>query len=134
MSVHYRRDNPNGITAPNPDAPKDKIAHITKYRGGRTPYTSVSEDKMAIEHFDGILYKAESDNIIRDNHIFHDHSSLMTYLKGIIQSSRKGDRVIAERALLLAKHAKEALIDWKFALESIDRNERMTYCYRKIQQ
>ncbi len=134
MPVHYRRDNPNGITAPNPDAPKDMIAHITKHRGMKTPYTSVSEDKSAIEHFSGILYKTESDNIIRDKHIFHDHSSLINYLSGIIQSSRKGERILAVRAFQFVKNAREALIDWQFSLDSIDRKERITYCFKQVQQ
>jgi len=56
MTIHYRRDrlkSKGGITPPNPDAPRDLISHITKHRGEKTPYTSVSEDKNAIDHFDG---------------------------------------------------------------------------------
>ncbi|MGO9018041.1 MAG: hypothetical protein ACLQBD_26090 [Syntrophobacteraceae bacterium] len=134
MSVHYRRDNPNGITAPNPDAPKDMVSHITKHRGMKTAYTSVSEDKSAIEHFSGELYKTESDHVVRDKHIFHDHSSTISSLNELIQTSRKGERVVALRALQLAKRAKEALIDWQFSLDSVDRNERITWVFRYIQR
>ena len=38
MTTHYRKDNPNGITAPNPDGNRDIVGHITKYRGIKTPY------------------------------------------------------------------------------------------------
>ena len=44
MATHYRKDGPGGLTAPNPDAVKDVVAHITKHRGMKTVYTSVSEE------------------------------------------------------------------------------------------
>jgi hypothetical protein len=53
MATHYRKDHPRGITAPNPDAEKDIVSHITKHRGMKTPFTSVSEDEQAIRHFSG---------------------------------------------------------------------------------
>jgi hypothetical protein len=135
MALHYRKDNPQGVTAPNPDAEKDIVAHITKRRGHKTPYTSVSEDEKAIEHISGgALYKTESDDVVQDSHSFITHSELLDHLRKIGMSSHKGERIKVSRALQYAFRAKEALIDWQFNLESIDRKDRIAWCSRHIQK
>lgn len=132
--IYYRKDSPKGITPPNPDGTRDMVAHITKHRGMKTPYTSVSEDRNAVRHFSGELYKTDSSDIIRDNHIVITHYDLTEKLKGIIQASRKEEKVIASRAFMLACRAKESLIDWQFRLDSIDRKERINWCFLHIQK
>lgn len=125
MAIHYRKDNPKGITPPNPDGPKDLISHITKHRGEKTPYTSVSEDKNAISHFSGELYKTDSAEIIQDGHHFITHLELTEQIQKIIQSSQRAEKVLASRAFQYVARAKEALIDWQFNLERIERKERV---------
>ncbi len=134
MATHFRKDSSNSITGPNPDGPDDLVAHITKHRGMKTAFTSVSADKNAIKHFSGVLYRTESDHIMRDDHIFISHPQLIEELRQKIQTSRRAERIIASRALQLAARAKEALIHWQFDLDRMDRKERMGWCYKQIQK
>jgi len=55
--THFRKDSSNGITPPNPDARVSYVDHVTKARGKRTQFTSVSEAADAIRHFAGDLYR-----------------------------------------------------------------------------
>ncbi len=138
MTIHYRRDrlkSKGGITPPNPEAPKDLISHITKHRGEKTPYTSVSEDKNAIDHFDGPqLYKTDSVEITQDGHHFITHLELTEQIKEIANSFQRKEKMRAQRAFQYVKDAKEALIDWQFNLERIDRNDRIDWCYKHVQK
>jgi hypothetical protein len=131
---HFRRDNPRGITAPNPDAPRDTIAHITKHRGLKTPYTSVSQDANAIRHFHGELYRTDPNKLLHDGHSFTTHVELMDALHHRLHASRREERVLATRAIQLAGRAKEALIDWQFALQNVPQQDRIRRCYDAIQQ
>ncbi len=132
--IYYRKDSPKGITPPNPDGERDMVSHITKHRGMKTAYTSVSEDRNAIRHFSGELYKTDSSDIIQDNHIIINHQELTDRLKRLIQASQKEEKVMASRAFMLASRAKESLIDWQFRWESIDRKERINWCFLHIQK
>ena len=134
MTAHYRRDSAKGVTAPNPDADRDILQHITKYRGQKTPYTSVSEDSKAINHIDGVMYETDSDNVERDAHEFISHSHLTELLRAQLHGSTRGDRVLAARALQLATRAAEALIDWRFTVGGIARKDRVSWCYTQIQR
>lgn len=133
MTIHYRKDHKNGITPPNPEGPHDVIAHITKHRGMKTPYTSVSEDKTAIKRFTGVTYKTDSIKSTHDSHLFIAHADLLKELQRTIQTTSRTEKILAERAYLLAQRAKEALIDWQFNLNSIKRTERIKFCYAQIQ-
>ena len=132
--MHYRKDNPKGITAPNPDADRDIIQHITKHRGQKTPYTSVSEDSKSIRHIQGILYKVDSQDVQDDGHGFIFHSELIDQVRSVMQSSARADRVLATRAYQLATRAREALIDWQFELSGIAKKDKITWCYNHIQK
>ncbi len=133
ISTHYRKDHPKGITPPNPDAERDIVQHITKHRGLKTPYTSVSEDAQCIRHFEGSLYATEPEVILRDGHHFHAHSDIVKELTSLVQSSTRNERILAARALHLAARAKEALIDWQFDLTRINKKARITWCAQHIQ-
>ncbi len=132
--THYRKDNPRGITPPNPEAEKDIIQHITKHRGLKTPYTSVSENADSIKHFEGSLYKTEPDNIISDGHKFKPHNEVIHDLNGLIQASTRKERILAQRALQLALRAREALIDWQFDLNSVEKKDYIHWCANHIQK
>ena len=131
---HYRKDNPNGITAPNPDGNRNIVEHISKHRGMKTPYTSVSENLNAIKHFSGELYKTDPVNVVADGHNFKSHPDVIDELRSIIQTSVKSERILANRAFQYAKRAKEALIDWQFSLDNIKRKDRISWCYDHIQK
>jgi hypothetical protein len=134
MAPHYRKDGPNGITAPHLDSDKNIVAHITKHRGMKTPYTSVSEEEWAVNHFSGDLYRTESQDIIDDSHKFIAHPDLVDLLKREISTSSRENKDRAQRAYMYAIKAKEALIDWQFHLDGVDRKDRITWCYRHIQK
>ena len=134
LELHYRKDNPRGITAPNPDGNRNIVEHITKCRGMKTSYTSVSEDPNAIKHFIGDLYKTDPNIIIADGHNFKAHSEVIDELRSIIQSSEKSEKILANRAFQYAKRAKEALVDWQFLLTNVDRKDRISRCYNQIQK
>jgi hypothetical protein len=87
VKLHYRNDNPKGITAPNLDAERSKVAHITKHRGMKTPYTSVSEDKDCIQHFGGVTYQTDPQDIISHNHVFVSHPDLLGELQELVRTS-----------------------------------------------
>jgi hypothetical protein len=134
MADHYRKDHPRGITPPNPDAGVDVVSHITKHRGMKTQFTSVSEDRDLIRHFSGALYATDSHDIIQDGHKFITHSDLIEHLRGIITSRKKKDRIIASRAFQMASRVKEAVIDWQFQSEMVERKHRITWCSNHIQR
>lgn len=133
-NTHYRKDNPKGITPPDPDGDKDIVAHITKHRGMKTPYTSVSEDQNSINHFSGILYKTEPNQIIGDKHKFKAHSELMDELRSIMATSSRKEKIYAQRAFMLASRAKEALVEWEFILNKVKKKDRINWCYYHIQK
>ncbi len=132
--THYRKDSPRGITPPNPEAEKDLVQHITKHRGMKTPYTSVSENANYIKHFDGSFYKTEPDEIIHDGHNFKPHHEVIQELTAFMQVSLRKDRILAQRALQLALRAREALIDWQFDLSAVERKDYITWCDSHIQR
>lgn len=134
LQPHYRKDSPRGITPPNPDAEHDIIQHITKYRGQKTPYTSVSESLDSIRHFDGVPYSIQPSLVTNDDHIFKSHADIVNELKLLNQSSSREQRVLATRALQLATRAKEALIQWNFDLEAVKKKDRIGWCQRNIQR
>jgi hypothetical protein len=97
-------------------------------------YTSVSEDKDCIQHFGGVTYQTDPQDIISHNHVFVSHPDLLGELQELVRTSKRADKITASRAFMLAQRAKEALIDWQFDITSIDRNRRITFCYNNIQQ
>ena len=134
MVDHYRKDSNNGITSPNPDAPKDVLQHITKHRGMKTPYTSVSEDSNSIMHFDGVLYKTTSSIITVDGHDFKTHKQVLAHLQNIQLTAVRKEKILVNRAIANCSRAKEALVDWNFNLKSVDRKDHISVCYSLIQK
>ena len=133
MAAHYRKDSPNGITPPNPDAARDVIQHITKHRGMKTPYTSVSPDAAPLRRFDGVLYETDSTLVVDDGHSFIDNPSLMATLQAAKNGATRQERILADRALMLARRVKEALVDWHFDTSAVARKDRINWCAGKIQ-
>jgi len=134
LPPHYRKDSPQGITPPNPDAERDIVQHITKHRGLKTPYTSVSESPDAIQHFEGHLYRTNPHEIINDQHTFINHADLIGQLRLLNQASTRETRVLAVRAIQLATRAREALVQWEFSLDAVNRKDRIAWCQRQIQK
>jgi hypothetical protein len=133
IPTHYRQDGPAGITPPNPDNDVGTIGHITKRRGMKTAYTSVSEKIDAIRHFSGVLYSTEPDVIIADGHPFQGHIELLDELRLAIHQATRADRLLAQRAFQYAERAKEALVKWRFDLSRVEPKERIGWCWARVQ-
>ena len=130
---HFRNDSPNGITPPNPDANVSHVDHITKARGKRTQFTSVSQDADSIRHFSGELYRCSRIAVQGDGHTFVEHNDLVDGIRQTILKSRREEKIKAERALQYTTRAKEALINWKFDFRRVPRKDRITRCGDQIQ-
>lgn len=134
IPVHYRKDSPNGITPPNPDSDVDLIAHITKHRGMKTPFTSVSERAQCLKNFSGDLYSTEPDVIVGGGHRFQSHPEVIDEIRAAIHELRRGERVLAQRAFQYAERAREAVVIWQFHLDGVERKDRISWCATHIQQ
>lgn len=132
--MHFRKDSAAGITAPNLDSNVDIIGHITKHRGQKTPFTSVSEKVECVKHFDGELYCTEPDTIVADGHDFRRHATVLEQIRSAIQTGRRAEKVLAQRAFQDAERAREAIIGWRFNIDRIDRKDRISWCYANIQR
>jgi hypothetical protein len=134
IPTHFRKDSPNGITPPNLDSDVDLVDHITKRRGMKTPFTSVSEKIESIKHINGTLYSTDPNVVVNDGHGFRQHSEIVTELRDLVQVTQRAERVVAQRALMLTERNREALISWKFDLERIERKNRISWCAGHIQK
>ncbi|GAA4422411.1 hypothetical protein GCM10023155_06000 [Bremerella cremea] len=134
MALHFRKDSPNGITPPNPDVSVSPVDHITKARGKKTQYTSVSESEDSIRHFSGQCYRCESSEIVSEGHEVLLHADLLMLLRTTALGAQRAEKIKAERALQLATRAREALIDWKFDLKGVARKDRITHSASQIQK
>ena len=133
---HYRKDTSKGITPPNPNAEPDMIQHITKHRGQKTPYTSVSESPEAIKHFEGVLYETDPNMIISDNHVFISHTDLIVFLRSQSKSPDRKTKTLAARAYQLADRAREALVEWQFSsiFKGTAPKDQISLCRNQIQK
>lgn len=134
FQLHFRKDSPAGITPPNLDSDVDMIGHMTKHRGMRTPFTSVSERAESVRHFSGELYSVQPDSVIADGHGFHPHGGVIEQLRAAVHASQRAERTLAQRAFQYAERSREALIEWHFAIDRVERKDRITWCGNQIQK
>ena len=133
MPKHFRKDNPNGITPPNPDVIVTYFDHITKRRGMKTCYTSVSEGEKFINHFDGCLYHTSASSIKIDGHEFIPHSNVIANLCQARATTDRHERIAIDRAILMASRAQEALIRWDLKNKNVQRKNRISQAQNQIQ-
>jgi hypothetical protein len=131
---YYRGDQRTGITAPDLARQCEFSDHIVRARGKRTPYTSVSLERHAIERFGECDYLLLRHLLNRDKHALVDHAELIRELRLAIRERKKADRLTTIQALRYARLRKEGLIVWKFDYEGVERKELITWTYQKVQE
>lgn len=131
---YYRRDRLDGVTPPNLLKISTLSEHIVCARGKSSQYTSVSFNKRKIKLFGPSLYKLKKDIIIADAHTIIDHADLICNLQELVRGTDKQERVRALQALRYAKQRCEALIDWKFDIQKLERKSVITWTFEQIQK
>jgi hypothetical protein len=131
---YYRRDQSDGVTAPDLSKDCSVASHIVRARGKRTKYTSVSLDQNKIDDFGPTLYKALCREVVLNGHTIIEHGALMRDLREAALSSDKGDRLTALQAQRYATRRREGLIDWSFDISRVDRKDLITWAFRQVQK
>ncbi len=131
---YFRRDQKNGVTAPDLTKACTYAEHIVRARGKRTRLTSVSLDRHKIDAFGPQLYSLARNLADDDGHVFVEHKELMNNLREIALSSNKKERARAIQAQRYAKRRLECLVDWNFQTDSIDRKNIITWAFESIQK
>jgi hypothetical protein len=130
---YYRRDQADGVAAPDLSKECTYAEHIVRARGKRTQLTSVSLDRQKINCFGPALYRALRPDIDRDGHAIVEHADLMRQLRAAAESNVKEERARAIQAQRYAKRRQEGLVRWNFSHETIDRKDLITWAFRKVQ-
>jgi hypothetical protein len=131
---YYRRDQKDGITAPNLAKCCSYAEHIVSARGKRDQYTSVSLAPNTIRIFGEQLYRLLSEPLLQDGHDLVTHERLLTSLREVAVLRNKAQRARSIQALRYAKKRKEGLIEWKFATQSVPAKDLITWTHAKVQQ
>jgi len=131
---YYRRDQKDGITAPNLGKYCSYAEHIVSARGKRDQYTSVSLAPNTIRIFGEQLYRLLSELLLQDGHDLVEHERLLKSLREVATSQEKAHRARAVQALRYAKKRKEGLVEWKFETHSVPAKDLMAWAHARVQQ
>jgi hypothetical protein len=131
---YFRKDQADGVTAP--DLAKDCTfpEHIVRARGKRTQLTSVSLDPDKIRDFGPLLYRALRSKIDEDGHSLVEHTELMASLHLAATSAKKDERARAIQAQRYAKRRKEGLVKWSFNVTGVDRKDLISWAFQSVQK
>lgn len=131
---YFRRDQSDGVTAPDLTKDCSFSEHIVRARGKRTQLTSLSLAPDKIHDFGPVLYQAIQTQVDDDGHTLVKHSDLMTALRNIALSSDKEERARAIQAQRYAKRRMEGLLQWSFDLSGVDRKAVITWAFHNVQK
>lgn len=131
---YYRRDQKDGITAPNLAKCCSYAEHIVSARGKGDQYTSVSLAPHTIRIFGERLYRLLKDILLEDRHDLVEHERLLVALREVAVTQDKVHRERALQALRYAKKRKEGLIEWKFDTPSVATKDMISWTYAKVQR
>jgi hypothetical protein len=131
---YFRRDQADGVTAPDLSKDCSYAEHIVCARGKRTQLTSVSLDPQKINDFGPALYRALRPDIDGDGHTIIEHLELLQHLRVSAELNEKEERVRALQAQRYAKRRQEGLVKWNFSLGGIDRKNLISWAFQNIQK
>ena len=131
---YFRRDQADGVTAPDLSKDCSYAEHIVRARGKRTQLTSVSLDPQKINDFGPALYRALRPDIDGDGHTIIEHLELLQHLRVSAELNEKEERVRALQAQRYAKRRQEGLVKWNFSLGGIDRKNLTSWAFQNIQK
>jgi hypothetical protein len=120
MPEHFRRDQEDGITPPNPVDRSSYAEHIVRARGKRTRFTSLSIDPGAIVDFGPQLWRLIEPLLHADGHGLVNHDVLLRTLRNEARSATDPiAQDLAARAIPRAVRRREALVAWTFDISRI---------------
>lgn len=131
---YFRRDQVDGVTAPDLLKDCSYAEHIVRARGKRTQLTSISLDPEKIRDFGPTLYCALRPEIDRDGHAIVEHEELMKKLREAAESGHKEERSRALQAQRYAKRRIEGLVKWNFKTDGVERKELIPWASRNVQK
>jgi len=131
---YFRRDQADGVTAPDLSKDCSYAEHIVRARGKRTQLTSVSLDPQKINDFGPALYRALRPDIDGDGHTIIEHLELLQHLRVSAELNEKEERVRALQAQRYAKRRQEGLVKWNFSLGGIDRKNLISWAFQNVQK
>lgn len=134
LDDYYRRDQADGVTAPDLSKDCSFAEHIVRARGKRTQMTSVSRDPAKIHDFGPSLYMVLRDVLRGGGHDLVEHAELIERLREAAQAGQKDERTRAVQALRYAKRRCEGIIRWNFSLANVDRSDLITWAFRNVQR
>lgn len=132
-SDYFRRDQDSGVTAPDLSKICTYADHIVRARGKRTQFTSVSLDRDKIDDFGPALYRMLRERVGSAGHTIIEHDTLLAALRIVAASRDKEDRLRAIQARRYVRRRREGLIEWNFAIGSIDRKALIAWAFDHIQ-
>ena len=131
---YYRRDQQDGVTAPDLSKTCFYAEHIVRARGKRTQYTSVSLDPERIADFGPALYAVLRDRVQAEEHVLVEHDDLLRHLRLIAERQTKAERARAIQALRYARLRLEGLVEWRFNTSGVERKDLIAWAHRHIQE
>lgn len=131
---YFRRDQADGISAPDLAREDSYVDHIVHARGKRTRFTSVSLDLERIRDFGECSYRLRRVEAEADGHAVIEHEILITSLRRTATTGEKGERLKAVQALRYARLRKEGLVDWGFEIAGLERKDVIAWAGRQIQR
>jgi hypothetical protein len=131
---YFRRDQDSGISPPDLTKDCTYAEHIVHARGKRTQFTSVSHDRTKITQFGETLYSLHTEAVLGSGHLLVTYDQLIAELQNVIQTGDKAERQRAIQAKRYAVRAKEALVDWRFDIQSVARKDRINWAKAQVQR
>lgn len=131
---YFRRDQETGITAPDLTKVCSPAEHIVRARGKRTNFTSISLHRSRIEDFGEVTYVLEQAAIATDGHALIKHQELVAELRDTCRNDQKHERARALQALRYALRRSEGLVDWKFDISRVERNQIITWAFGQVRK
>jgi hypothetical protein len=132
VSDLFRRDREVGVSPPNLADSSSFAEHIVHRRGKRTRFTSVSADPMRIRDFGEQLWKLVQPKVWDDGHVHVSHDDLLGALRAELQGGDEDAKEIAARALPRAVARREALVDWRFDTDGVERKDLIAWALARV--
>lgn len=96
------------------------------------PFTSVSTSKDAIRDFGEQLWKLTQPKVTDDGHVLVMHEQLLHALRALLHDNDDRTRELAARALPRSIRRREALVDWRYNVDGIERKDRISWAERYV--
>jgi hypothetical protein len=134
MGELFGRDQVDTVSGPNPDDTSNYAEHVVHARGKRTRFTSVSTSRDAIRDFGNQLWKLVQPKVTDDGHVVVTHEQLLQELRDLLHGDDERASELAARALPRSIRRREALVDWRYKTDGIERKDRISWAERYVRE